>query len=51
LGNSPQGTANRFKAAGITIWLIVNGKIAEEWSQFDQLRIMEDGGLLPASAK
>jgi hypothetical protein len=33
--------------AGITIWRIVNGKIKEEWSAFDQLSMMQQLGLLP----
>jgi hypothetical protein len=32
--------------SGITIWRIVNGKIKEEWSAFDQLSIMKQLGLL-----
>jgi hypothetical protein len=33
--------------AGITIWRIVNSKIKEEWSAFDQLSMMQQLGLLP----
>ena len=33
--------------AGITIWRIVDGKIKEEWSAFDQLSMMQQLGLLP----
>ena len=32
--------------SGITIWRIVNGKIKEEWSAFDQLSLMKQLGLL-----
>jgi len=32
--------------AGITIWRIVDGKIKEEWSAFDQLSLMQQLGLL-----
>lgn len=33
------------KGAGITIWRFENGKIREEWSQFDQERWMRELGL------
>lgn len=36
---------------GITIWRIVNGKLTEEWSEFDQLRMMKQLGLIPGSDK
>ena len=32
---------------GITIWRIVDGRITEEWSAFDQLSIMQQLGLIP----
>ena len=41
----------KIEARGITIWRIVNGKITEEWSEFDRLGIMKDLGLLRESAK
>ena len=50
-GNGLPATGKRMQGRGITIWRIVNGKITEEWSEFDQLRIMKDLGLLPESAK
>jgi steroid delta-isomerase-like uncharacterized protein len=50
-GNGLPATGKKIEARGITIWRIVNGKITEEWSAFDQLRIMRDLGLLPESAK
>jgi predicted ester cyclase len=40
---------NRVQARGITIWRFANGKIIEEWSEFDQLRIMQQLGLIPAN--
>jgi hypothetical protein len=40
-------TGKKVEQAGITIWRIVNGKIKEEWSAFDQLSMMQQLGLLP----
>jgi steroid delta-isomerase-like uncharacterized protein len=50
-GNGLPATGKQIQGRGITIWRIVNGKITEEWSEFDQLRIMKELGLLPASTK
>lgn len=33
---------------GITIWKIVDGKIREEWSEFDEERLKRELGLVPA---
>ena len=35
---------------GITIWRIVDGRIREEWSQFDEEGLKRDLGLAPASS-
>jgi hypothetical protein len=40
-------TGKQVEQAGITIWRIVDGKIKEEWSAFDQLSMMKQLGLLP----
>jgi steroid delta-isomerase-like uncharacterized protein len=45
-GNGLPATGKRAEQAGITIWRIVNGKIKEEWSAFDQLSLMQQLGLL-----
>ncbi len=45
-GNSLPATGKKVEQSGITIWRIVNGKIKEEWSAFDQLSIMKQLGLL-----
>ena len=45
-GNRLPATGKRAEQAGITIWRIVNGKIKEEWSAFDQLSLMQQLGLL-----
>ena len=47
-GNGLRATGKKAEMAGITIWRIVNGKIKEEWSAFDQLSLMQQLGLLPA---
>jgi steroid delta-isomerase-like uncharacterized protein len=50
-GNSLPATGKKIQGRGITIWRIVNGKITEEWSEFDQLRLMKQLGLVPNPAK
>jgi steroid delta-isomerase-like uncharacterized protein len=47
-GNGLPATGKTVRGRGITIWRIVNGKIREEWSEFDQLRLMQQLGLIPA---
>jgi steroid delta-isomerase-like uncharacterized protein len=47
-GNGLPATGKKLKGRGITIWRISGGKIREEWSEFDQLRIMQQLGLMPA---
>src|SRR5437762_4497759 len=46
-GNGLPATGKKAELAGITIWRIINGKIKEEWSAFDQLSMMQQLGLLP----
>jgi steroid delta-isomerase-like uncharacterized protein len=48
-GNGLPATGKGAELAGITIWRIVDGKIKEEWSAFDQLSMMQQLGLLPAN--
>jgi steroid delta-isomerase-like uncharacterized protein len=48
-GNGLPATGKKAELAGITIWRIVDGKIKEEWSAFDQLSMMQQLGLLPAN--
>src|SRR6188472_4559024 len=45
-GNGLPATGKQLEQAGITIWRIVDGKIKEEWSAFDQLSMMQQLGLL-----
>jgi steroid delta-isomerase-like uncharacterized protein len=47
-GNGLPATGKKAEQAGITIWRIVNGKIKEEGSAFDQLSMMQQLGLLPS---
>lgn len=49
-GNGLPATGRKMEVRGITIWRIVNGKIAEEWSAFDQLKVMKDLGLISTPA-
>lgn len=46
-GNGLPATGRKLKGRGITIWRISGGKIREEWSEFDQLRILQQLGLMP----
>jgi steroid delta-isomerase-like uncharacterized protein len=46
-GNGLPATGKKVELAGITIWRIIDGKIKEEWSAFDQLSMMRQLGLLP----
>jgi steroid delta-isomerase-like uncharacterized protein len=48
-GNGLPATGKKVELPGITIWRIVDGKINEEWSAFDQLSMMQQLGLLPAN--
>jgi steroid delta-isomerase-like uncharacterized protein len=48
-GNGLPATGKKAELGGITIWRIVDGKIKEEWSAFDQLSMMQQLGLLPAN--
>ncbi len=48
-GNGLPATGKKAELSGITIWRIVDGKIKEEWSAFDQLSMMQQLGLLPAN--
>ena len=44
-GNGLPATGKKLSGRGITIWRIAGGKIREEWSEFDQLRILQQLGL------
>ena len=44
--NGIPATGKNAVSSGIIIWRIVDGKIKEEWSAFDQLSLMEQLGLV-----
>lgn len=46
-GNGFPATGKRIYARGITIWRVVDGRLAEEWTAFDQLSLLQQAGLLP----
>jgi steroid delta-isomerase-like uncharacterized protein len=50
-GNGLPATGKSGQLRGITIWRIMNGKITEEWSAFDQLSILKQLGLAPEPKK
>lgn len=50
-GNGLPATGKKLKGRGITIWRISGGKIREEWSEFDNMQILQQLGLMPATPK
>jgi steroid delta-isomerase-like uncharacterized protein len=50
-GEGIPAAGKKVEARGITIWRIVNGKITEEWSEWDQLGPMQQLGLIPTDNK
>ena len=50
-GNGLPATGKKLTGRGITIWRIEGGKIREEWSEFDQMRILTQLGLLTPPEK
>jgi steroid delta-isomerase-like uncharacterized protein len=46
-GNGLPATGKHLEMSGITIWRVVDGRITDEWSAFDQLSIEEQLGLRP----
>ena len=49
--NGIPATGKKIASSGITIWRIVDGKIKEEWSAFDQLEMMQQLGLVASETK
>jgi steroid delta-isomerase-like uncharacterized protein len=47
-GGGLPATGKAAELRGITIWKIVDGRIKEEWSAFDQLSLMRQLGLVPS---
>ena len=50
-GNGIPATGKKVEALGTTIWRILNGRITEEWSEWDQLGPMRRLGLIPTDSK
>jgi steroid delta-isomerase-like uncharacterized protein len=50
-GNGLPATGKKAEGRGITVWRIAGGKIREEWTEYDSLRLMKQLGLLPAGEK
>jgi steroid delta-isomerase-like uncharacterized protein len=40
-------TGKSYKAPGISVFRLANGKIVEHWGVFDQLSVMQQLGLVP----
>jgi steroid delta-isomerase-like uncharacterized protein len=47
-GMGLSATGKSIEVSGITLWRIVDGRIKEEWSSFDEMGILRQLGLLPA---
>jgi steroid delta-isomerase-like uncharacterized protein len=47
-GNGLPATGKKAELTGITIWRIIDGRIKEEWSAFDQFSMLRQLGLLSA---
>lgn len=50
-GNGLPATGKKAEGRGITVWRIVGGKIREEWTEYDSLRLMQQLGLIPGAEK
>ncbi|HKZ74538.1 MAG TPA: ester cyclase [Steroidobacteraceae bacterium] len=50
-GGGLPATGKAAELRGITIWRMLDGRIREEWSAFDQLSLMRQLGLLPSSGQ
>ncbi|MBI3662614.1 MAG: ester cyclase [Acidobacteria bacterium] len=46
-GSGSPSTSKKIHARGITIWRVVDGKLKEEWSAFDELSLLQQIGMLP----
>jgi steroid delta-isomerase-like uncharacterized protein len=47
-GNGLPATGKQLEVAGITIFRVVEGKIVEEWTEYDRLSLLTQLGLAPA---
>ena len=49
-GNGLPATGRHVEGRGMTLWRIENGKIKEEWSEFDQAELLRQLGLASGAA-
>ena len=45
-GNGLPASGKHLKLRGITIWRVRNGKLSEEWSEFDEERVLRATGVM-----
>ena len=50
-GNGINATGKTADGRGISIFRVVNGKIKEEWTEYDQLLLMRQLGLMQAASR
>jgi steroid delta-isomerase-like uncharacterized protein len=50
-GNGLPATGKHLRIAGMTIFRMAGGKIAEEWTSFDRLDFLRQLGLMPTKSK
>ena len=50
-GNGLPATGKSAELRGITIWRIVDGRIKEEWSAYNELSLMQQLGLMPPAGQ
>ncbi len=50
-GNGLPATGKTAELRGITIWRIVDGRIKEEWSAYNELSLMQQLGLMPPAGQ
>jgi predicted ester cyclase len=46
-GNGLSATGKKTQGRGISVFRVVNGKIKEEWTEFSQLLVLQQLGLVP----
>jgi steroid delta-isomerase-like uncharacterized protein len=45
-GNGLQASGKHLRLRGITIWRVTKGKLSEEWSEFDEERVLRAAGVI-----
>lgn len=48
-GNGIPATGRRIEGRGITFWRVAGGRVREEWSEFSQLALLQQLGLVPGA--